>query len=298
MTPNSFAAVLKLQKNLLHGLALLALILAAASCSSDDSYTPPDAAMQVKLATHAQYGAYLVDNDGRTLYFFANDSATISTCVSGGCRALWPAFFAGITPQSIGKDLDINDFDTIGSGGSMQLAYKGRPLYYYAPSVGGTNTPEAPGEIQGDGVGNNWFVAKPDYTIMLTHAQLVGADDNKYDSSLQVITGNSKTRYLTDARGVTLYAFTNDKLNTSNCTGGCADVWPVYEMEKIVVPSYLDPSNFTVITHPSGKKQLAYNGWPLYYYVQDNMVMGLNKGVSVAYPKWPVVVKSRASAAP
>ncbi|GAB3006184.1 hypothetical protein GCM10027051_01700 [Niabella terrae] len=289
---------MNLQKPLLHYMGALALLLAVVSCSSDDSYTPPDAEMQVKLATSAQHGAYLVDKDGRTLYFFANDSATISTCVSGGCKALWPAFFVGITPQTIGNDLDINDFDTISSDGSMQLAYKGRPLYYYAPSVGGTNTPEAAGDIGGDGFGNNWFVAKPDYTIMLTNAQLVGADGKKYDSSLQVITGNSKTRYLTDGRGITLYAFTNDKLNTSNCTGGCADVWPVYETEKIAVPSYLDKAKFTVITHPSGKKQLAYNGWPLYYYVQDNMVMGLNKGVSVAYPKWPVVVKSRVSAAP
>lgn len=293
-----FAGVSKLQKFLLQCIILFAVILVAAACSSDDNYTPPAPVMQVKLATNATHGNYLVDKDGRTLYFFANDSATVNTCVSAGCKALWPVFFAGITPQTIDKGLDINDFDTIGSGGAMQLAYKGRPLYYYAPGAGGTNTPEAAGQIQGDGIGNNWFVAKPDYTIMLTNAQLVGADGKKYDSTLQVTTGNSKTRYLTDAQGITLYAFTNDKLNTSNCTGGCAGIWPVYEMEKIVVPSYLDKAKFTVITHPSGKKQLAYNGWPLYYYIQDNMIMGLNKGVSVSYPKWPAVVKSRAVATP
>lgn len=274
----------------------LVVLLVTGSCSSDDSYTPPAPVMQVKLATSAKYGDYLVDKDGRTLYFFANDSATVNTCVSAGCKALWPTFFAGINTQTIGKGLDINDFDTIGTGASMQLAYKGRPLYYYAPVTNGTNTPEAAGDILGEGVGNNWFVAKPDYTITLTNAQLVGADGNKYDSNLVMITGNSKTRYLTDSRGITLYAFTNDKLNTNNCTGGCAGVWPVYEMEKIVVPSYLDKTKFTVITTSSGKKQLAYNGWPLYYYISDNMTMGLNKGVSISYPKWPVVVRSRAAA--
>jgi len=173
------------------------------------------------------------------------------------------------------------------------LAYKGRPLYYYAPVTNGTNTPEAAGQVLGEGVGNNWFVAKPDYTITLTNAQLVGANGSKYDSALNVITDYKKTRYLTDARGITLYAFTNDKNGTSSCTGGCATTWPVYVMDKIVVPSYLEKAKFTVITHPSGSKQLAYNGWPLYYYVSDNMTMGLNKGVSVAYPKWPVVVRSR-----
>ncbi|WP_300601510.1 hypothetical protein [Niabella sp.] len=281
---------------LIPGLIILMVLLVVASCSSDDSYTPPAPVMQVKLATNAALGDYLVDKDGRTLYFFANDSATVNTCVSAGCKALWPTFFAGITPQTLGKGLDINDFDTIGTGPSMQLAYKGRPLYYYAPVTNGTNTPEAAGQVLGEGVGNNWFVAKPDYTITVTNAQLVGADGNKYDSNLAVISGFSKTRYLTDARGITLYAFTNDKLNTNNCSGGCATVWPVYEMDKIVVPSYLDKTRFTVITTSSGKKQLAYNGWPLYYYVSDNMIMGLNKGVSISYPRWPVVVRSRAAA--
>jgi len=284
------------RKQLLRSCFIVLATLFIIGCSSDDSYTPPAPVMQVKLATNASYGDYLVDKDGRTLYFFANDSATVNTCVSAGCKALWPIFFAGITPQTLGKGLDINDFDTIGNGASMQLAYKGRPLYYYAPAVNGTNTPEAAGQTLGEGVGNNWFVAKPDYTITLTNAQLVGANGNKYDSALNVITDYKKTRYLTDARGITLYAFTNDKLNTSSCTGGCATTWPVYVMDKIVVPSYLNKANFTVITHPSGAKQLAYNGWPLYYYVADNMTMGLNKGVSVSYPKWPVVVRSRATA--
>ncbi|MGJ7031256.1 COG4315 family predicted lipoprotein [Niabella hirudinis] len=284
------------KKLLFPGLLAFAILLIA-RCSSDDSYTPPAPVMQVKLANSASLGDFLVDKDGRTLYFFANDSATVNTCQSAGCKALWPIFFAGITPQTIGKGLDINDFDTIGAGASMQLAYKGRPLYYYAPSSNGTNKPEAAGQTLGEGVGNNWFVAKPDYTITVTNAQLVGADGNKYDSALTLITNNSKTRYLTDARGNTLYAFTVDKLNTSNCTSaGCLGTWPVYVMDKIVVPSYLNKADFTVITHPSGSKQLAYKGWPLYYYVGDNMTMGLNKGVSVSYPRWPVVVRSRTAA--
>ena len=40
--------------------------------------------------------------------------------------------------------------------------------------VNGTNTQEAAGQTLGEGIGNIWFVAKPDYTIMLVNAQLVG----------------------------------------------------------------------------------------------------------------------------
>ena len=38
--------------------------------------------------------------------------------------------------------------------GSMQVAYKGAPLYYYAGD-------SAAGDTNGQGVGGNWFVAAP-----------------------------------------------------------------------------------------------------------------------------------------
>src|SRR6185437_6876130 len=34
--------------------------------------------------------------------------------------------------------------------------------------------------------------------------------------------------YLTDQKGRTLYIFTSDSANKSNCTGGCAAAWPPY----------------------------------------------------------------------
>ncbi|MGC4232487.1 MAG: hypothetical protein QM594_05855 [Niabella sp.] len=268
------------------------------NCSSDkDGYTPPEPVIQVKLANSPALGSYLTDKDGRTLYYFANDSVTVNTC-KGGCAALWPIFFAGINTQTIGEGLDINDFDTIGTGATQQLAYKGRPLYYYAPATGGVNTPEAAGQILGENVGGNWFVAKPDYTIMITNAQLVGQDGNNYifDTLAATATpdyavGNGKSRYFTDALGRALYIFRNDRLNKNNCTGGCATTWPVYIMDKIVVPSALDKTLFGAIDIAGGK-QMTYKGWPLYYYAGDNMTMGLTRGVSVPQSDvWPIATR-------
>jgi hypothetical protein len=46
-----------------------------------------------------------------------------------------------------------------------------------------------------------------------------------------------------------------------------------------------------------GKKQLTYNGWPLYYFGDDEGAVGANKGVSVPKPGiWPIAAKDIAAA--
>ncbi len=270
------------------------------SCHHKDDYIPPTA-YSVQLKSSTTLGSYLADKDGRTLYFFANDSATVNTC-AGGCAVLWPVFNAQITVADIGSGLNFSDFSQItNAAGTQQTTYKGRPLYYYAPVSGGVNTPEAAGLTGGDAFGGVWFVAKPDYTIMLTRAQLVGKDTKKYTfdttgTPTPTYAENSgKSVYFTDAKGVTLYIFRPDKQNKNTYTSatdvGKNAVWPIYEMDKIVVPSVLDKSLFSVID-VFGKKQLTYKGWPLYYFGEDAMVMGANKGVSVPNPGiWPVATR-------
>jgi len=263
--------------------------------SCDDKDDPaPAAVAKVKLRTDAQLGPILTDAEGRTLYSFANDFNTSNNC-SGGCAALWPVFFAGdgLTQALVGTGLDLADFGTITTAaGAKQTTYKSWPLYYYAPLVGGTNTQEAAGEIQGEGVAGFWHVAKPDYTIRLINAQLVGNDGKSYTSAY--VEGTGKTLYFTDAKGATLYTFTKDSSANNNFTAADFSnnaVWPIYETDQVVVPSTLDKTLFSSIT-VFGKKQLTYKGWPLYYFGADNKQRGINKGVSVPVPGvWPVAVK-------
>lgn len=265
------------------------------SCSSD-SDTPdpnpnptPETTIEIKLATSATLGSYLTDKNGRSLYFFATDANGQSSC-TGGCEALWPVFFAdNLTATKLGEGLTLSDFATITTpSGKKQLTYKGWPLYYYAPG----STLETAGQTTGDGVGGVWFIAKPDYSIMIVSSQLVGHDGKNYKADYT--TGDGKTTYFTDAKGVTLYTFINDNFKKNNFTSSDFSnnpVWPIYETDKIVVPSILDKSKFSVIT-VFGKSQLTYNGWPLYYFGQDANVRGANKGISYPSPGvWPVPVK-------
>ena len=73
---------------------------------------------------------------------------------------------------------------------------------------------------------------------------------------------------LTNADGRTLYIFTNDTAGKSVCTGSCASAWP--PLEAAEAPKVDGATgDFTLITRDDGKKQVAFNGKPLYTYSGD-----------------------------
>ncbi|WP_347841400.1 fasciclin domain-containing protein [uncultured Draconibacterium sp.] len=243
---------------------------------------------EVKLMEDTSHGKILTDAFGYTLYFFTKDADGSSLCTDG-CLTNWPVFYAKSMDYS--NELDSADFGSIDRGdGAMQTTYKGWPLYYFVKD-------SLPGDVMGDGVIGKWFVAKPDYTIMLVVDQLTGNDDVNYKGDYTP--GSEITQYFSDDKGATLYTWIQDNYNKNNFTDSefaKNAIWPIYEEEEVVVPSVLDPADFTIID-VYGKRQLAYKGWPLYYFGQDMMMRGDNKGVSVPSPGvWPVAVKDMMTA--
>ncbi len=77
--------------------------------------------------------------------------------------------------------------------------------------------------------------------------------------------------YLVDFKGMTLYYFTKDVIGKSNAAGAVLEAWPIFNTEKIAVPSGLNAEDFSIITRDDGLTQTAYKGWPLYYYVKDQV---------------------------
>ncbi len=209
--------------------------------------------VDVKLSTHATYGDILVDKNGNTLYFFSMDADGNSMCI-GGCLNNWPVFYA--PNPSLGEGLDNDDFASIDRGdGIMQTTFKGWPLYYFA---GDKN----PGETKGEGVINKWFVAKPNYTIMLVNNQLTGLDDVNYKGDYTP--GDQIIQYFTDDKGNTIYTWVNDDKDKNNFTKEDFSnnaVWPIYEEDNFVVPSTIDKLLFGTID-VFGKTQMTYKGWP------------------------------------
>ena len=71
---------------------------------------------------------------------------------------------------------------------------------------------------------------------------------------------------LTDAKGMTLYTWDNDKqANKSSCNGMCLMNWPALEADA----SDKNMGEWTVITRDDGSKQWAYKGKPLYHFRMD-----------------------------
>ena len=240
-------------------------------------------AQDVKLTSDPVLGQVLTDDTGNTLYFFTKDSEPNNSSCMGGCLSNWPVFHA--SNLSVGMGLDAADFEEFErADGVMQTTYKGWPLYYFA------NDNNA-GETNGEAVNNIWFVAKPDYGLMLMDDELVGKDGMTYDSNYEL--GSEVVQFFVDAEGRTIYTFKNDNYNQNNFTADDFSnngVWPIYEFDLQSIPSTLDESLFGSIT-VAGHTQMTYKGWPLYYFGQD-AARGETKGVSVPSPGiWPVAVE-------
>ena len=74
---------------------------------------------------------------------------------------------------------------------------------------------------------------------------------------------------LTDAEGMTLYLFTQDKAGESVCYGDCAEAWPPLVVDGSPnIPDGL-PGKFDTTERRDGSMQVTYGGMPLYYFVSD-----------------------------
>lgn len=112
---------------------------------------PAGAAPLVELAD-SDLGPIIVAADGLTLYMFDPDAAGEPTC-TGACAGTWPPYYVEDgTELTAGDGLDPALLSVVAhpDGGDM-LKYGDWPLYYYAGD-------QAPGDTNGQGVNDVWFV--------------------------------------------------------------------------------------------------------------------------------------------
>ncbi len=97
----------------------------------------------------------LTDAKGMTLYYFQPDTATTSAC-TGGCASLWPPYLSSVAPAK-GTLAGTLALQTNANG--SQVTYNGHPLYTYSGDTG-------PGQTNGEGIAQKWFVATNDLTVL------------------------------------------------------------------------------------------------------------------------------------
>ncbi len=117
-------------------------------------------------------GAHLVDGEGFTLYLFDNDAPGVSNC-TGDCLANWPPLTVEDTPVA-GEGVDGDLLGTIEreDDGTVQVTYDGQPLYFWAADT-------APGDVDGQGVNDVWWVVAPDGSA-ITEQVDGGMEDDGY----------------------------------------------------------------------------------------------------------------------
>ena len=157
------------------GLALALFIVACGSsttgsgssgrygASSSSASTPSSgSAMTIKAATLTVGGkalTVLTNARGMTLYYRTSDTPT-SVC-SGGCASAWPPVLSTTMPS--GSTTLPGTFSLMNDANGSQVAYNGHPLYTYSGD-------SAPGQANGQGFANIWFVAPTNLPATTTPA--------------------------------------------------------------------------------------------------------------------------------
>jgi predicted lipoprotein with Yx(FWY)xxD motif len=84
------------------------------------------------------------------------------------------------------------------------------------------------------------------------------------------VADSSYGRVLFDGNGYALYRFTKDRRSKPRCYGACAKAWPPYVPDgPLSAGDGADPGSLATTRRRGGRRQVTYDGQPLYYYVGD-----------------------------
>jgi predicted lipoprotein with Yx(FWY)xxD motif len=133
-------------KHLLTGAA----VLAAAATVTALAAAGGSSGTVVKVGP-SNLGRVLVDAHGKTLYLWAHDKGTKSTC-NGDCAEYWPPLLTRGKPIATGGAKATLLGTSRRSDGRIQVTYAGHPLYYFVQDT-------KPGQTKGEGLtgfGGRW----------------------------------------------------------------------------------------------------------------------------------------------
>jgi predicted lipoprotein with Yx(FWY)xxD motif len=263
-----------------YGPNVLSQLFLQASTEAPTMAPAPAMAVALQITQNATLGKILTDGQGRTLYLFEKDTKNTSNCYDA-CATLWPPFLSQGQQPTLGDGVKTELVGTTQrKDGTTQITYNGWPLYYYTPD-------QTMGDTKGQGVGDVWYTVTPAgdvneietgtgtpapaETASPTSASTTPiAPAPAASATLRLAQNDKLGSFLTDGQGRTLYLFTKDTKNTSNCYDKCAAAWPpLLSQAKPTLGEGINADLIGTTVRKDGTTQLTYNGWPLYYYTPD-----------------------------
>jgi predicted lipoprotein with Yx(FWY)xxD motif len=265
------------------GLVLVMIVSACGSTNSTTSGSTPTASTPTAAPATLQTAqapvkgktlTILTDAQGKTLYYFAPDSATKAVC-TGACAQNWPPLLFTGSGSPTGTSSLTGTLSVLNDANGNQVEYGGYLLYHFSGDT-------AAGQTNGEGIGGKWFVATPDlasFVVRIAEA---------------TVKGNAET-ILSTPKGLTLYYFTPDTATKAACTGACAQNWPplVSTSSSTTLGDLSLPSTLTVVTN-ANCNQVEYNGHLLYTFSGDSAA-GQTNGAGL-FGKWFVCTPGLAAA--
>lgn len=143
------------------------------------------------------------------------------------------------------------------SGGDSGMTAESAPEMHHQDGHSGMSAPdmaaEKPADHAGDGNTSDAATAVGAVTVATTKQEPYGV-------------------YLVDAAGKSLYLFKADAQGEgSTCYDACAEIWPpLLTVGKPDASGQARADLLGTIERKNGATQVTYNGWPLYYFAQDN----------------------------
>lgn len=275
-----------------HMRSLIAIALTTAfltACSSDDSptvepttpstpttpdTTPTSPTIEFPVQSDApdittlDAGSIFVSQEGLSLYTFDNDDLGVSNCngIDGdeagsttdesSCAGTWPPLLAADGTAASGNFTLIARTD-----GTQQWAYQDTPLYTFA----GDSTQ---GDINGDGLGDVWHLARPQPLSVENINELATYVGNQTIWSASDSAGVLE-KFRADKAGFALYIFDNDPVGDAVCydlnDGGCINAWPPLLADAGAKAS----APLSILELSNGEQQWAYKDKPLYFFAGD-----------------------------
>jgi predicted lipoprotein with Yx(FWY)xxD motif len=135
---------------------LVGLITVAASEADSRPGNPSAPGVRAKVTVRkSAYGRVLFDGRSRALYIFTADRRAKTRCY-GACAKAWPPFLVRQSPRAgTGARAQLIG-TTRRRDGSLQVTYRGRPLYFYVGDRAGQVLCQDVQEY-----GGHWYVVTP-----------------------------------------------------------------------------------------------------------------------------------------